>query len=104
MRSHRNENVGNVFRRNTVISPVPANGIAIYGGRNIAVADNLVADKVTQGGGLRLGSRFDATPLRGATTFARNTVVRGGTMDPNWKFGVGAFWIYALDHPITALA
>ena len=102
MWSHRVENAGNAFRRNTVISPVLANGIAIYGGRDITVSDNLVADTVTQGGGLHMGSRFDATPFRGTIAFARNTVVRGGVLDPNWKFGVGAFWIYALDHPITA--
>lgn len=101
MWSHRDENYGNVFRRNTVISPILANGIAIYGGRDIVVTDNLVADSVKQGGGLHLGSRFDATPFRGSITFSRNTVVRGGVLDPNWKFGVGAFWVYALDHPIT---
>lgn len=101
MWSHRRENAGNVFRRNTVISPLLANGIAIYGGRDIAVTNNLVADTVTQGGGLHLGSRFDATPFRGHIAFSGNKVVRGGVLDPNWKFGIGAFWIYALDHPIT---
>jgi hypothetical protein len=101
MWSHRTPNVGNVFRRNTVIAPVLANGIAIYGGRDIMVSDNLVADIVTEGGGLHLGSRFGATPPGGDIIFSGNMVVRGGVMDPNWRFGVGAFWIYALDHPIT---
>jgi hypothetical protein len=102
MWSHRTPNAGNVFRRNTVIAPVLANGIAIYGGRDIVVSDNLVADTVTQGGGLHLGSRFNATPPGGDIVFSGNMVVRGGVMDPNWRFGVGAFWIYSLDHPITA--
>jgi hypothetical protein len=26
--------------------------------------------------------------------------VRGGSFDPNWHFGVGALWFYALDAPI----
>lgn len=102
MWSHRLENVGNVFRRNTVIAPVLANGIAIYGGRDIAVEDNLVADTITQGGGLHLGARFDATPFAGTIRFAGNMVARGGVMDPNWGFGVGALWFYALDRPIAA--
>jgi hypothetical protein len=100
MWSHRDADVGNVFRRNTVIAPILANGIAIYGGRDIIVADNLVADTVTEGGGLHFGSRFNATPATGTILFSGNMVVRGGVMDPHWHSGVGAFWIYALDHPI----
>ncbi|MET0309290.1 MAG: glycosyl hydrolase family 28-related protein [Sphingomonas sp.] len=102
MWSHERENAGNVFRRNTVIAPVLANGIAIYGGRDISVDDNLVADIVTQGGGLHFGTRFDATPFAGTIRLAGNMVARGGVMDPNWRFGVGALWFFALDHPIAA--
>ena len=101
MWSHRNVNSGNVFRRNTVIAPVLANGIAIYGGRDIRVEDNLVADNLREGGGLHLGARFDATPVQGRFLFRGNSVVRGGVFDTNWRFGVGAFWVYALDRPIT---
>lgn len=101
MWSHRVENRSNRFSRNTIISPVLANGIAIYGGRDIVVDGNLVADAVTQGGGIHLGSRFDATPFRGDISIAGNRIVRSGTLDPNWHFGVGAFWIYALDRPIV---
>lgn len=101
MWSHHDVNSGNVFRRNTVIAPILANGIAIYGGRDIRVEDNLVADTVRQGGGLHLGSRFDATPVEGDILFSGNVVIRGGVFDTNWGTGVGAFWIYALDRPIT---
>ncbi|MDB5707152.1 MAG: coagulation factor 5/8 type domain protein [Sphingomonas bacterium] len=101
MWSEHHENAGNAFRRNTVIAPVLANGIAIYGGRDIAVENNLVADIVTQGGGLHAGTRFGATPFAGTIAFRGNMVARGGVLDPNWKFGVGAFWVYALDHPIA---
>ena len=101
MWSHRVENRSNRFSRNTVVSPVLANGIAIYGGRDIVVDGNLVADAVTQGGGIHLGSRFDATPFRGDIRIEGNRIVRSGTLDPNWHFGVGAFWIYALDRPIA---
>ena len=100
MWSHRTENVGNRFERNTVIAPLLGNGIAIYGGRDLAVTGNLVADTLTQGGGIHLGARFSATPFAGDIRIERNRVVRGGVLDPNWKFGVGALWFYALDRPI----
>ncbi|WP_165837056.1 glycosyl hydrolase family 28-related protein [Phenylobacterium hankyongense] len=88
------------FRRNTVIAPVLANGIAAYGGRDITIEGNLVADTVTEGGGLHLGSRFEATPFGGQIRLTGNTTVRAGVLDPNWRTGVGALWLYALDGPI----
>jgi hypothetical protein len=91
-----------VFRRNTVIAPVLANGIGVYGGRDIAVEDNLVADTVTEGGGLHVGNRFSSVPVSGTIRFSHDLVVRGGGVDPHWKYGVGAMWLYALDAPIAA--
>lgn len=102
MWSHRRENAGNRFENNSVIAPFLANGIALYGGRDLSVTGNLVADSVTQGGGIHIGSRFKATPFAGTIAIRSNSVVRSGDLDPNWKFGVGALWIHALDHPISA--
>jgi len=87
---------------NTVVAPILANGIAIYGGRDIRVSNNLVADTLTQGGGIHIGNRFDAVPLAGTISLTDNLLVRTGSFDPNWKFGVGALWFYALDRPIAA--
>lgn len=95
-------NANIIFRRNTVIAPVLANGIAVYGGRDIRIEGNLVADTVTQGGGIHLGNRFKAVPFGGRIDIADNLLVRAGSFDPNWKYGVGALWFYALDHPIRA--
>jgi hypothetical protein len=50
-----------------------------------------------RGGGIQVGNRFSAVPLSGTTTIDNNTLVRTGTLDPNWKFGVGAIWFYASD-------
>ncbi|MDB5430031.1 MAG: coagulation factor 5/8 type protein [Caulobacter sp.] len=99
--SHHAENARIVFRHNTVIAPILANGIALYGGRDLTVEGNLVADTVTEGGGYHLGARFSATPFAGRITFLHNTAVRAGVLDPNWRVGIGALWIYALDRPIT---
>jgi len=101
MWSHPTPNSGNVFRNNTVIAPVLANGIAIYGGGDITVTDNVIADTVTRGGGLHLGARFDSTRVEGDIRFDRNTVIRSGSIDPVWGHGVGAVWLYALDQPLT---
>ena len=40
---------GNTFDHNTVQSPVLANGIAIYGGTDNTVSNNLIADPVREG-------------------------------------------------------
>ncbi|WP_052849091.1 glycosyl hydrolase family 28-related protein [Streptomyces avicenniae] len=97
-----NTNARNSFVRNTVQSPTLANGIAIYGGTDITVEGNLVADPVREGSGLHAGSRFGADPFGGRLAFTDNTVVRGGTLDLNWDIGLGAIWFYALERDIDA--
>ncbi|MEV7225524.1 glycosyl hydrolase family 28-related protein [Polymorphospora sp. NPDC051019] len=92
----------NVYDHNTVIAPVLANGIAIYGGRDNVVSDNVVAETVREGGGLHAGYRHGSTRFSGTLTFARNTTVRAGVLDLNWNFGVGALWFYSLDGPMDA--
>ena len=102
MWSENDADRGDVFDHNTVQSPTLANDIAIYGGTDNAVTDNLVADPVREGSGLQVGSRFNATPFTGSLTFARNTTVRAGILDYNWNLGIGAMWFYALQGSITA--
>jgi hypothetical protein len=91
----------NVFSFNTVLVPVLANNIAVYGGHDNSVTDNVVADTQDQGGGLHIANRFSAVPLAGVTTVARNTTIRAGVLDSNWQFGVGALWFDGRDSAIT---
>lgn len=100
--AERNQEVNNKFTFNTVIAPILANAIAIYGGQDITVSDNVVADTQTQGGGLHFANRFGAVPVAGTFTVARNTTVRSGVLDPNWQFGVGAIWFWAEQAQMTA--
>ncbi len=93
----------NVFQFNTVQLPILANNIAIYGGSDNSILDNIVYDTLTQGGGIHVGNRFKSVPLAGTTTITRNTVVRAGDLDPNWHYGVGAIWFYALDAAMTGI-
>ena len=96
------EDANNVFDHNTVQNPVLANGIAIYGGRNNTVSNNIVADPVREGSGLHAGSRFGSTPFAGYLRFTNNTTVRAGSFELNWQIGLGALWVYALEGSITA--
>ncbi|MGW1019156.1 glycosyl hydrolase family 28-related protein [Streptomyces niveus] len=102
MWSEKTANARNTFTRNTVQSPVLANGIAVYGGTDNTVSGNLVADPVREGSALHAGSRFGAEAFTGALRFTDNTTVRAGTYELNWNIGLGAIWLYALDKDIDA--
>ncbi len=88
--SEHNADHDNTFSFNTVVLPMLANNIAIYGGHDNAVTDNVVADSLTEGGGLHVANRFNGVPLSGITTLARNTTLRTGSL-----------WLYANDQAMT---
>src|ERR1700730_1262562 len=96
------ENASNLFDHNTIQNPLLANGIAVYGGRDNAVSNNFVADPVREGSGLHAGSRFGSTPFAGHLRFTNNTTVRAGSFELNWKIGLGAIWLFALEGSLAA--
>jgi hypothetical protein len=102
MWSEATADANNTFDHNTVQTPTLANGIAIYGGTNNTVSNNLVADPIREGSGLHVGSRFGATAFTGHLWITDNTTVRAGTYELNWNIGLGAIWLYALDRSIDA--
>jgi hypothetical protein len=102
MWSETTEDAGDAFVRNTVQTPVLANGIALYGGTDNTVAGNLVADPIREGSGIQLGSRFGAQPFTGHQWITDNTTVRAGTYELNWNIGLGAIWFYALERDMNA--
>ena len=89
------ENANNVFDHNTIQTPVLANGIAIYGGRDNTVSNNITADPIREGSGLHAGVRFWSTPFDGCLKFINNTTVRAGTLEMRWGIGLGAIWFFA---------
>ncbi|MEE1752137.1 discoidin domain-containing protein [Streptomyces sp. SP18CS02] len=101
-------NVRNKFTFNTVVLPILANNIVTYGGRDITISDNVMSDTLTNGGGLHIANRYPGvnsgrgTAVSGVTTAARNTLIRTGNNDYNWRFGVGAIWFSGLNEPINA--
>ena len=98
--SEKEANSDIAIRNNHVVAPSLANGIALYGGHNITVTGNVVADTLTQGGGIHLGTRFKSAPFTGNIDIRDNLLERTGSFDPNWQFGVGALWFYSLEQPI----
>jgi F5/8 type C domain/Alpha-1,3-glucanase catalytic domain D1/Pectate lyase superfamily protein len=92
-------NSGNTLRHNTVVAPVTGNAIAVYGGRDITVSDNVVADTVANGGGLHVANRLAGvtgpTAVSGTFTLARNTLIRAGSEDH------GALWFDGLNQPVS---
>jgi hypothetical protein len=101
MWSEHNADHDNTFSFNTVVAPILANNIAIYGGSNNTVSDNVVSETQNQGGGIHIANRFAAVPLAGITTVARNTTIRAGVLDSNWQFGVGALWFDGRDSALN---
>jgi hypothetical protein len=102
MWSEKAADANDTFDHNTVQTPVLANGIALYGGTDNTVSNNLVADPIREGSGIQVGSRFGSEAFTGHLWITGNTTVRAGTYELNWNIGLGAIWIYALEKSINA--
>ncbi|MEV4295609.1 glycosyl hydrolase family 28-related protein [Microbispora rosea] len=100
--SEKTADAGNTIDRNTIQTPVLANGIAIYGGSDNTVSNNLIADPIREGSAIQVGSRFGAEPFAGKLRITGNTTARAGTYELNWNIGLGAIWFYALEKDIDA--
>ncbi|MFJ9009013.1 discoidin domain-containing protein [Streptomyces canus] len=93
------------FENNTISQPNLANGIAIYGGTDIAVKNNLVSDTNALGSGIAISNQkfLDPfSPLAGSITVDGNTLVRTGAMNPNWNHPMGALRVDSYDSAINA--
>jgi hypothetical protein len=100
--SDKVEDANDAIDHNTIQTPVLANGLAVYGGTDNTLSNNLVADPIREGSGIQVGSRFGAEAFTGHLWITNNTTVRAGTYELNWNIGLGAIWIYALEKNIKA--
>ncbi|MEV5740949.1 glycosyl hydrolase family 28-related protein [Microbispora rosea] len=100
--SEKTADASNTIDHNTIQTPVLANGIAIYGGRDNTVSNNLIADPIREGSAIQVGSRFGAERFAGGLRITGNTTARAGTYELNWNIGLGAIWFYALEKDIDA--
>ncbi|MET8770052.1 discoidin domain-containing protein [Streptomyces sp. NPDC004658] len=93
------------FENNTISQPNLANGIAIYGGTDIAVRNNLISDTNALGSGIAISNQKFLDPfhpLAGTITVDGNTLVRTGAMNPNWNHPMGALRVDSYDSAINA--
>ncbi len=98
-------NTQSSFENNTISQPNLANGIAIYGGTDITVKDNLIADTNALGSGIAISNQKFLDPfhpLAGTITVSGNTLVRTGAMNPNWNHPMGALRVDSYDSAIEA--
>lgn len=90
---------------NTIVQPNLANGIALYGGTDLTVSDNVIADTNVLGGGIAVSNQqFIAgrgfSPLAGTIELTGNYLLRTGAMNPNWNHPMSAIRFDAYDYPI----
>ncbi|MET7852807.1 discoidin domain-containing protein [Streptomyces avermitilis] len=93
------------FENNTISQPNLANGIAIYGGTDLTVKNNLISDTNALGSGIAISNQkfLDPfSPLAGTITVSGNTLVRAGAMNPNWQHPMGALRVDSYDSAIEA--
>jgi hypothetical protein len=93
-------NTNNVFRFNTVQVPWRANCIAIYGGVDNKVEDNLCYDVVTYPG-ILIAQQFNSNPFGGTTLIQRNSLIRAG--GPMFHQQHGALKLWADQGAITGV-
>lgn len=93
---------GNTVRFNTVQLPWLADNVAIFGGRDNKVQDNILSDTVGFGAGIAISTRFNPVAFDGTTLIERNTLIRTGGREPSWGQNFGAIWLFTGDKPIDA--
>jgi len=82
----------NKIRFNTISLQWLANNIALYGGTDIEITDNLIMDTVVNGAGVNISTNFNPVPFEGTIEVARNTLIRCGSFDTNHNYSNGAIW------------
>ncbi len=93
---------GNTIRFNTVQLPWLADNVAIFGGSDNKVQDNILSDTVGFGAGIAVSTRFNPVAFGGRTVVERNTLIRAGGHEFNWNQDFGAIWLFTGDKPIDA--
>jgi len=95
------ENVGNVFRFDTVQVPWRANCFALYGGRDNRIEDSVCSD-VVEYPGVLIAQQYKSHPFAGTTLVQRMTLTRaGGSM---YGQEHGALKLLGFDGPMSGVS
>jgi hypothetical protein len=84
-------NTANAFRFNTIQVPWRANCLAIYGGKDNRIENNLCSDVVTYPG-ILIAQQFNANPFEGTTVVRHNSILRAGGPMFNNEHGALKIW------------
>jgi hypothetical protein len=92
----------NTVRFNTVQLPSLADNIAVFGGKDNKIQDNIILDTVGFGAGITISTRFNPVAFSGTTLVERNTLIRAGGHEFNWNADFGGIWIFTGDKSINS--
>ena len=92
----------NTFRNNTVQLPWRANGIAIYGGYDNSIENNLIYDTMNYPG-IMLATDHSPLPFSGTTLIANNGLYRTGGAFWNEDQEFGAITLFPQTHDIVGV-
>ncbi|MEU8271337.1 CARDB domain-containing protein [Sphaerisporangium sp. NPDC049002] len=92
----------NHFVNNTVQLPWRANGIAIYGGYDNSIENNLIYDTMNYPG-IMLATDHSPLPFSGTTLIANNAIYRGGGVFWNEDQEFGAITLFPSSRDITGV-
>jgi len=95
------QSVGNTFRFNTAELPWLSNNIAVYGGKDVTISDNVVSDTVAFGAGISISTRHNPVPYEGDVNVERNTLLRTGGREYNWPADFGGLFLFSGDTDMT---
>ncbi|WP_405151116.1 discoidin domain-containing protein [Sphaerisporangium sp. NBC_01403] len=92
----------NHFVNNTIQLPWRANGIAIYGGYDNSIENNLIYDTMNYPG-IMLATDHSPLPFSGTTLIANNAIYRGGGVFWNEDQEFGAITLFPSSRDITGV-
>ena len=89
--------VDNKVLYNTVALPWLANNIALYGGKDIVVANNLLKDTICFGGGVNISTKFTPQIFEGTILVENNKFERCGSWENDISREYGAIWVNTIE-------
>lgn len=92
----------NAICGNVIQNPWFANGIALYGGKNLTVEGNDVFDTLITGSGIYVAASFGAKPFGGTVSVTGNRMLRCGSATSDAGGAAGALRFVAGDANMTA--
>lgn len=86
------ENTNLRLRYNSIENPWHANCIALYGGTDLHVYNNICTDTAYAGAGINISSNFKPTNFKGVVNVYNNLIIRCGGDNEDVKRDVGGIW------------